>query len=72
VDNINGNLLYVCNLIPKDCRRLPDPLQLKISDCSALAMIIKQQTITFIVVVASSKQVLDDYLQWNLSIEVYA
>ena len=50
---------------------LPDPLKLNISEHIALAMTVNQQTNTYTVVVARSKQVPDDYLQWNLSIEVY-
>lgn len=71
MDNTNRNQLYVCNPVTKDNKKLPDPPELKISDYSALAMTVNQQTNTYTVVVARSKQVPDDYLQWNLSIEVY-
>eukprot|EP01018_Ginkgo_biloba_P015307 Gb_14709 [translate_table: standard] len=71
MDNTNRNQLYVCNPITKEYKRLPEPPELRIADYSALAIAVNKQTNAYTVVVATSKQIPDDYLQWNFSIEIY-
>ncbi|GLJ44902.1 hypothetical protein SUGI_0945330 [Cryptomeria japonica] len=71
MDNANRNHVYVCNPITRNRLRLPEPPEPRVSDYSALAITVNKHTNTYIIVVARSKQVPHDYLQWNLSIDVY-
>ncbi|KAH9310406.1 hypothetical protein KI387_025441, partial [Taxus chinensis] len=71
MDNSNRNRIYVCNPITKDRRKLPEPLESRVADYSALAITVNKHTNTYTVVVVRSKQVPDDILHWNLSVDVY-
>ncbi|KAJ8621676.1 hypothetical protein MRB53_030205 [Persea americana] len=62
--------LFVCNPITRAAKRLQEPPGLK-SDYSALALSVDRKSHCYTVAVVKSKQVPDDFLQWDLSIHVY-
>ncbi|XP_068664737.1 F-box/kelch-repeat protein At3g61590-like isoform X1 [Aristolochia californica] len=71
MDNSSRSQLYVCNPITKEWKRLEDLPGLKFSDYSALAISVDRKSWVYSIAVAKSKQVPDDFLQWDLSIHIY-
>nr|XP_043624236.1 F-box/kelch-repeat protein At3g61590 [Erigeron canadensis] len=70
MDNDSRSELYVCNLITKCCFRLLEPPGLRFCDYSALSISVDGST-NYTVSVVKSRQVPDNYFQWDLSIHVY-
>lgn len=70
MDNDSRSQLYVCNPITRKWIGLREPPGLK-SDYSALALSVDRKSHCYTVTVVKSKQVPDDFLQWDLSIHVY-
>ncbi|XP_068659831.1 F-box/kelch-repeat protein At3g61590-like [Aristolochia californica] len=71
MDNSSRSQLYVCNPITKEWKRLEDPPGLKFSDYSALAISVDRASRGYTIAVAKSKQVPNDFRQWDLSIHIY-
>ncbi|XP_077251246.1 F-box/kelch-repeat protein At3g61590-like [Tasmannia lanceolata] len=71
MDSESRSELYVCNPVTKICSKLEEPPGLKFTDYSALAISVDRKSHCYTVAVAKSKQVPDDFLQWDLSIHVY-
>lgn len=70
MDNDGRSQLFVCNPITRESKKLKEPPDVK-SDYSALAMSVDQKSHCYTVAVVKSKQVPDDFLQWNMSIHIY-
>ncbi|CAN6485499.1 unnamed protein product [Victoria cruziana] len=71
MDNSSRSQLYVCNPITKVSKKIEVPPELEQLDYSALSMSVNLQSNSYSVAVLKSKQVPGDFLQWNLSIQVY-
>ncbi|XP_043715931.1 F-box/kelch-repeat protein At3g61590-like [Telopea speciosissima] len=71
MDNESRSQLFVCNPITKDYKRLDEPPGLKYSDYSALAISVNRLSHSYTVAIAKSKQVPDNFFQWDLSIDIY-
>ncbi|XP_076950319.1 F-box/kelch-repeat protein At3g61590-like [Bidens hawaiensis] len=71
MDNDSRTELYVCNLITKRCVRLYEPPGLRLCDYSALSISVDRKSTSYSVTVVKSKQVPDNFFQWDLSIHVY-
>eukprot|EP00252_Welwitschia_mirabilis_P009912 TRINITY_DN2284_c0_g1_i1.p1 TRINITY_DN2284_c0_g1~~TRINITY_DN2284_c0_g1_i1.p1 ORF type:complete len:422 (+),score=30.24 TRINITY_DN2284_c0_g1_i1:440-1705(+) len=71
MDNTNRNRIFVCNPVTKCQKSLPDAPELRTAEYSALAITVDKNTNRYLVTVAKSKQIPDEYFQYNLSIEVY-
>ncbi|KVH97275.1 F-box/kelch-repeat protein At3g61590 [Cynara cardunculus var. scolymus] len=71
MDNDSRSELYVCNLITKCCFRLREPPGLRFCDYSALAISVDRISTNYTVTVVKSRQVPENYLQWDLSVHVY-
>ncbi|KAL8227863.1 hypothetical protein R6Q57_015447 [Mikania cordata] len=71
MDNDSRTELYVCNLITKCCSRLLEPPGLRFCDYSALSISVDRMSTNYTVTVVKSKQVPDNYFQWDLSIHMY-
>lgn len=71
MDNDNRSQLFVCNPITKECKRLRKPPDLKVADYSALAISVDRKLLNYTITMVKSKQVLDNFLQWDLSIHIY-
>lgn len=71
MDNDDRNQIFVCNPITKKFKRLEEPPGLGVSDYSALALSADAKSYRYTVAVVKSKQVPDDFLLWDLSIDVY-
>ncbi|KAF6162091.1 hypothetical protein GIB67_008220 [Kingdonia uniflora] len=66
-----GSHLFVCNPITKAYKKLKEPATLKSSDYSALAISVQKTSSRYIVSIVKSVHDLDDFFQWDLSIQVY-
>ncbi|MFS8022378.1 putative F-box domain, galactose oxidase/kelch, beta-propeller, kelch-type beta propeller [Helianthus anomalus] len=71
MDKDSRRELYVCNLITKCCIRLIEPLGLRFCDYSALSIAVDRVSANYTVSVVKSRQVPENYFQWDLSIHVY-
>ncbi|KAF3792811.1 F-box/kelch-repeat protein [Nymphaea thermarum] len=71
MDNNSRNRLYVCNPVTKVHKQIQVPPDLKLADYSAISMSVDHKSNCYTIAVAKSKQVPDDFLRWNLSIQVY-
>ncbi|XP_043717666.1 F-box/kelch-repeat protein At3g61590-like [Telopea speciosissima] len=71
MDNDSRSQLFVCNPITKEYKSLDEPPGLKYSDYSALAISVDRISNSYIVTIAKSKQVPGNFLQWDLSVDVY-
>ncbi|KAK8930939.1 F-box/kelch-repeat protein [Platanthera zijinensis] len=71
MDNNTRNHIFVCNPITRDWRRLIEPPGMKNLDYSALAISMGANSNDYDVVVVTTKQVPEDFLQWELSIHIY-
>ncbi|KAK4743496.1 hypothetical protein SAY87_001497 [Trapa incisa] len=71
MDNDSRSQLYVCNPITKRWRKLGEPPGLKFSDYSALAISVDRSSNYYKLSVVKSKQVPDNFSQWELSIHIY-
>lgn len=71
MDNNTRNRIFVCNPITRDWRRLIEPPGMKNLDYSALAITMGTNSNDYDVVVVTTKQVPEDFLQWELSIHIY-
>ena len=71
MDNDSRSELCVCNPITKIYRNLQEPLGLRNSDYGALAMSVDQESHGYTVAIVKSRQVPDNFFQWDISIHVY-
>lgn len=71
MDNDRRSDLYVCNPITRKCKKLKEPTGSRFSDYIALAMSGDHLSRSYSVTVVRSKQSLGDFLDWDLSIQVY-
>lgn len=71
MDSDSRSQLYVCNPITKRWRKLEEPPGLKYSDYSALAISVNRSSNCYKLSVVKSKQVPENFLQWDLSIHLY-
>ncbi|KAL2461512.1 F-box/kelch-repeat protein [Abeliophyllum distichum] len=71
MDNDSRSRLYVCNLITKCFKVLDEPPGPKFSDYSAMAISVNRASHNFNVSIVKSKQIPDNFFQWDLSIHVY-
>ncbi|KAK7382020.1 hypothetical protein VNO80_00659 [Phaseolus coccineus] len=71
MDNDSRSKLCMCNPITKRCRRLEGPPGLKFSDYSALAMSVNKKSHSYTLAIVKSKQIPEDFVQWEISIHIY-
>ncbi|KAI3818536.1 hypothetical protein L1987_12346 [Smallanthus sonchifolius] len=71
MDKDSRSELYVCNLITKCCFRLSEPPGLRVCDYSTLSVSVDRVSSTYTVTVVKSRQVPENYFQWDLSVYVY-
>lgn len=71
MDNDSRSELYVCNPITKCYKGLNEPPGPKFSDYSALAVSVNRKTQNYTVSIVKSKQVPENFFQWDLSIHLY-
>ncbi|GFP91462.1 F-box/kelch-repeat protein at3g61590 [Phtheirospermum japonicum] len=71
MDNDSRCELYICNPITRNCRGLDGPPGPKSPDYSALAVSVDRSALSYSVSVVKSKQVPENFYQWNLSIHLY-
>jgi hypothetical protein len=61
----------MCNPITKRCKKLQEPSGLRFSDYGALAMSVDKESHGYIVAIVKSKQVPENFSQWDISIHIY-
>ncbi|XP_015968408.1 F-box/kelch-repeat protein At3g61590 [Arachis duranensis] len=71
MDNDSRSELCVCNPITKRFKKLEDPPGLKFSDYSALAISVSRESQCYTVAIVKSKQVPENFFQWDISIHIY-
>ncbi|KAM0823787.1 hypothetical protein ACQ4PT_070640 [Festuca glaucescens] len=71
MDNDTRNSISVCNPITKDWKRLLEPPGAKFPDYSTIAIMVDRVSHNYTVTLATSKQVAEDYAQWDFSIYKY-
>ncbi|KAK7292751.1 hypothetical protein RJT34_15604 [Clitoria ternatea] len=71
MDNDSRSELFMCNPITKRCRKLEKPSGLKFSDYSALAMSVNRESHNYTVAIVKSKQIPENFFQWDISINIY-
>lgn len=71
MDNDSRSELCVCNPITKQWKKLEDPPGLRFSDYSALAISTNRISHGYTISVVKSKQVPDNFFQWDISIHIY-
>ncbi|XP_019418768.1 PREDICTED: F-box/kelch-repeat protein At3g61590-like isoform X2 [Lupinus angustifolius] len=71
MDNDSMSNLCVCNPITKTCRKLKEPPGLTFPDYSALAMSVNRESQSYTVAIVKSKQVPENFVQWDISIHIY-
>ncbi|GMH21728.1 hypothetical protein Nepgr_023570 [Nepenthes gracilis] len=71
MNNDNRSELHVGNPINKSCKRLVEPLGLKLSDYTALAISVDRSSRSYNISIVKSKQVPENFYQWELSVHVY-
>lgn len=71
MDNDSRSNIYVCNPITKDWKKLIKPPGALYPDYSALAISVDRENHNYKVTIVKSKQIPNDYLQWELSVHVY-
>ncbi|KAK8702475.1 hypothetical protein V6N13_020829 [Hibiscus sabdariffa] len=71
MDNDSRSELHVCNPVTKKCKKLEDPPGLKFPDYSALSISVNRTSHDYTVSVVKSKQVPENFFQWDVSIHIY-
>lgn len=71
MNNDDRSELHVCNPITRSCQRIVEPPAVKFSDYSTLAMSVDRVSRSYSIAVVKSKQGLDDFFQWDVSVVVY-
>ncbi|XP_027336067.1 F-box/kelch-repeat protein At3g61590-like isoform X1 [Abrus precatorius] len=71
MDNDSRSELCMCNPVTKRCRKLEEPPGLKFSDYSALAMSVSRESHSYTVAIVKSKQIPDNFFQWDIAIHIY-
>ncbi|KAL8541108.1 hypothetical protein ACS0TY_002401 [Phlomoides rotata] len=71
MDNDSRSELYICNPITKCSKGLDEPPGPKFSDYSALAVTVDRSSHNYHISVVKSKQVPENFFQWDLSIHLY-
>ncbi|PKA66662.1 F-box/kelch-repeat protein [Apostasia shenzhenica] len=71
MDSTTRSRIFVCNPITRDWRRLITPPGVKSPDYSALSISMDRKSSSYDVIVVKTKQVPEDFLQWELAIHVY-
>ncbi|WVY95133.1 hypothetical protein V8G54_034221 [Vigna mungo] len=71
MDNDSRSELCICNPITKTYKKLEEPPGLKFSDYSALAISVNRESHIYSVAIVKSKQVPENFFQWDISIHVY-
>ncbi|XP_029119676.1 F-box/kelch-repeat protein At3g61590 [Elaeis guineensis] len=71
MDNDSRSRIFVFNPITKDWKMLLEPPGAKFPDYSTLAISVDRKSHDYTVVMAKSKQVPGDFLQWDLCIHIY-
>ncbi|XP_026660939.1 F-box/kelch-repeat protein At3g61590-like isoform X2 [Phoenix dactylifera] len=71
MDNDSRSRIFVCNPITTDWKMLLEPPGVKFPDYSTLAISVDRKSHDYTIVVAKSKQVPGDFLQWEFSIHIY-
>ncbi|KAH9604148.1 hypothetical protein KSS87_010488 [Heliosperma pusillum] len=71
MNNDSINELHVCNPVTKCSKRLVEPSGIKSSDYSALAISVNKTSRKYKVSIVRSKQVPENFYEWNLSIQIY-
>lgn len=71
LDEDNSSELYVCNPITRHYKKLDEPLGPCFSVYSTLAFSVDRSTHDYTIAVVRSTQASDDYLQWDISVNIY-
>ncbi|KAK7338000.1 hypothetical protein VNO77_18595 [Canavalia gladiata] len=71
MDNDSRSELCICNPITKTYRKIEEPPGLKFSDYSALAISVNRVSHSYTVAIVKSKQVPENFFQWDISIHIY-
>ena len=71
MDNESRSELCVCNPMTKICRKLQEPPGSRFSDYGTLAMSVDRESHGYTVAIVKSKQVPENFVQWDISIHIY-
>jgi len=71
MDYDNRNRFFICNPITKDWKQLQEPTGARSPDYSTLALSVNRKSHCYTVALVKSKQVPDDFFQWDFSIQIY-
>ncbi|URE35985.1 F-box kelch-repeat protein [Musa troglodytarum] len=71
MDNDSRSRIFVCNPIIRDWKRILEPPGVVFPDYSSLAISVDRSSHRYTIVVIKSKQVPDDFSQWDFSIHRY-
>ncbi|XP_009415157.2 F-box/kelch-repeat protein At3g61590 isoform X1 [Musa acuminata AAA Group] len=71
MDNDTRSRIFVCNPIIRDWKRILEPPGVVFPDYSSLAISVDRSSHRYTIVVIKSKQVPDDFSQWDFSIHTY-
>ncbi|KAI0524231.1 hypothetical protein KFK09_003595 [Dendrobium nobile] len=71
MDYENRNRILVCNPITRTWKQLQQPPNGKSPDYSALALSVDRFSLSYTVAVVKSRQLPDDFLQWDFTIQIY-
>ncbi|PKA63620.1 F-box/kelch-repeat protein [Apostasia shenzhenica] len=71
MDYENRSRIFVCNPITRDWKQIQEPPNGKSPDYSALSLSVNRSSRTYKVAVVKSKQLPDDFLRWDFTIEVF-
>ncbi|CAL9157948.1 unnamed protein product [Musa hybrid cultivar] len=71
MDNDTRSRIFVCNPIIRDWKRILEPPGVVFPDYSSLAISVDRSSHRYMIVVIKSKQVPDDFSQWDFSIHTY-
>lgn len=71
MDNVSRSELYICNPITKSCDGIDQPPGPQFPDYSALAVSVNRLTKSYNISIVKSKQVPENFFQWDLSVHIY-
>lgn len=71
MDYENRNRIFICNPITRDWKQIRQPPDGESPDYSALSFSVNTVSLCYTVAIVKSKQMPDDFLQWNFAIQIY-
>ncbi|XP_047338071.1 F-box/kelch-repeat protein At3g61590 [Impatiens glandulifera] len=71
MDNDTRTSVFVCNPITRSFKKIIDPPGLRFSDYTSFSMFFNRKSKSYLITIVKSKQVPDNFHQWEVSIHVY-